>query len=786
MAPAALHRSLHTPGAGKAANDVKRTLLGPSGLLSILLATGCGGEPPSAALSATPASGVAPLSVRLDASASRDPDGRPLLYRFDLDGDGRFETEFQTEPSFEGSLDTAGQFAARVEVRLAEAGADEVGVAETPIEVRANRAPIAALALSVAEGKVPLPVRLDASASQDPDEGAETLSFRFDFEGDGVFDTEFAPSATAEHVYRARGAYRALVEVRDRQGLTASAAAEGPVVLAAADLAVDTNRDGRIGLEDEDGEETWSSERGAVFIANLDDDDASGERDALDDYFVPGPDSADLAPVLVRQNDRLSAGARVSLSVQDAQAAGSIKLFLEEPDGSARLVLQSGTATAELPAARLVEGDLRLWLEGTRGRIPGWDGRVVLTLRVEDEGEVDEDSVVLRVSPVIFQDNILDPVRLYVMRISDRRLGENLPFFNAVRDNLPEGIELYEVDQYRYGADRWVQDTTQTGYQVMPGPDGPHVLKTYLATERLDFESGLRTLVPQELLRPDLGYVYPGRSSETSLNYGGNLEVAPPHTAQGLDFPLGRIVVGGGSQGTLLGRAYSDTMGRTQRQWLDAQEVQGPSLEYSTEWLAVGHIDEIFLFVPNRAAGEGERPWKIMIASPDLARRALVQLAELGQQGLPVFYGRETETTVGAILSDRNLDDYNRRAQVRIDSIRERLVDELELTDEDFIEVPVLYEYYDFGGYDLAAALNPGVQNLMVAGSTLFIPDPEGPRLEGEDVWQRLVTDVTEPLGVRSLFVDVFNSYHLNLGEAHCGTEFDTVPFPTLWWEVAR
>lgn len=763
-----------------------RKSLAPSGLISILLASGCGGDPPSAALTATPASGVAPLLVRLDASGSRDPEGRALLYRFDLDGDGSFDTDFQSEPRFEGTLERSGAYGARVEVRLAAAEDADVGVAETAIEVRANQAPLAALSLSVTEGKVPLAVRLDAGGSSDPDEGPESLSFRFDFEGDGVFDTEFGPASSVENVYRARGAFRATVEVRDRQGLVASAAVEGPAVLAAADLAVDTNRDGRIDLDDEEGEESWSRERGAVFIANLDDDDDDGERDALDDFFVPGPDSADLAPVLVRQNDRLSASARVSLSVADAQAAGSIKIFLEEADGSASLLLQSAATSAQLPAARLAQGDLRLWLEGTRGRIPAWDGRVTITLRIEDGAEVDEDTVMLRVSPVVFQDNILEPLRLYVMRISDRRLGENLPFFNAVRDNLPEGIELYEVDQYRYGADRWVQDTTQTGYQAMPGPNGLHVMKTYLATERLDFQSGLRTFVPEELLRPDLGFAYPGRSTETSLNYGGNLEVAPPHSAGGVDYPLGRIVVGGGSQGTLLGRAYSDSMGRTQRQWLDAQEVQGPSLEYSTEWLAVGHIDEIFLFVPNRAAGEGQRPWKVMIASPDLARRALVQLRELGQQGLPVFYGRETETTVGAILADRSLDDFNRRAQVRIDSIRERLASELDLTDEDFIEVPVLYEYFDFDGYDLAAALNPGVQNLMVAGSTLFIPDPEGPRVEGEDVWRRMVTDVTEPLGVRSVFVDVFESYHLNLGEAHCGTEFDTVPFPTQWWEVAR
>jgi glucose/arabinose dehydrogenase len=49
-------------------------------------------EAPVARLSASPEWGEAPLEVELDASASTDPEGEPLSFKWDLDGNGSFET----------------------------------------------------------------------------------------------------------------------------------------------------------------------------------------------------------------------------------------------------------------------------------------------------------------------------------------------------------------------------------------------------------------------------------------------------------------------------------------------------------------------------------------------------------------------------------------------------------------------------------------------------------------------------------------------------------------------
>ena len=209
------------------------------------------------------------------------------------------------------------------------------------------------------------------------------------------------------------------------------------------------------------------------------------------------------------------------------------------------------------------------------------------------------------------------------------------------------------------------------------------------------------------------------RGTESSLNYGGNLEVVPPHANAEEAFPLGRIVVGGGAGGTLEGIEHSDRMTPAQIDFMNAQGMQGPVIEVSSEWLAVGHIDEIFVFLPRRNPVEGRKDFFAVLASPTLAILELQNLENRGLGDLPVFEGRGAETTVAEILGDEALMEYQLKAQSRIDSVREALVDAIGLEDEDFVEVPVLYESMWYGK-DFAVAYNPGIQNLVAANEVLL------------------------------------------------------------------
>ena len=51
--------------------------------------------------------------------------------------------------------------------------------------------------------------------------------------------------------------------------------------------------------------------------------------------------------------------------------------------------------------------------------------------------------------------------------------------------------------------------------------------------------------VPNELLAPNQGMSYGGADTAESMNFGGNLEVIPPHTApNGKVYPFGRMYYG--------------------------------------------------------------------------------------------------------------------------------------------------------------------------------------------------------------------------------------------------
>jgi glucose/arabinose dehydrogenase len=98
-----------------------------------------GNQPPVAAVTAAPARGDPPLTVRLDGGGSSDPDpGDPLSFAWDLDGDGQFDDSTDRAPSW--TYTGEGRRAAAVEVTDGFGGKDTatatIGVGDTaPVPV---------------------------------------------------------------------------------------------------------------------------------------------------------------------------------------------------------------------------------------------------------------------------------------------------------------------------------------------------------------------------------------------------------------------------------------------------------------------------------------------------------------------------------------------------------------------------------------------------------------------------------------------------------------------------
>jgi len=71
-------------------------------------------QPPTARISANPTSGAPPLTVAFDGSGSTDPEGRPLTYSWDLNGDGTFGDA--TTPTASYTYTSSGTYTASLRV----------------------------------------------------------------------------------------------------------------------------------------------------------------------------------------------------------------------------------------------------------------------------------------------------------------------------------------------------------------------------------------------------------------------------------------------------------------------------------------------------------------------------------------------------------------------------------------------------------------------------------------------------------------------------------------------
>ncbi len=527
-------------------------------------------------------------------------------------------------------------------------------------------------------------------------------------------------------------------------------------------LFVDSLRTGEV-ARDGDGRWQWEwgeGRRGAVVVC----DPGGGLR--LDR-------SAPVVLVLDPDLANAPAAPPVTLSLSSF-AAPRVTLWYEGEHGPVPVV------GALAPAGALETGRIQaveeLELRLTAHTFPdgGFDGLVEVIADLGDLGGEDRDRAVLRVAPWVMPANSRPAETLYVVH----DVGWNSEFVTVLGQACTQaGVAMRQVAGEFTEGDPWIQDEVEPGHTWGPGQaprhvivDGPRDRGLDPAVERVFGHDGVDV------------YSVPAHGGwQTSLDSFGNQEVSPPVTVAGVPYPLGRIV---------LGTTAPDANGRQAalavRQFLNAQRVQAP-VEIFTDWLAVGHVDEIVCFEPGAAGVD----WTIQLASTTAFRALLEAWVAEGYAGALLWEGKvrpDQETgedgdaarTVQELLDDGTLWDFQASCQEALDTVRQQLEDGLAVDDSRFVEVPLIFE--SFNGAALAHF--PDMVNHIVVGSWSIVPDPFGPVVGGTD----LLKDAYRKLAPHRshVFVDDWYTYHLSMGEVHCGTNVLRSPDPDLQWWATR
>jgi PKD repeat protein len=189
-------------------STVSLKVANPAGTTSIAIPVVVNGPPqPVLTIMSTPAAISAP--ILLDASRSTDPNGDPLSYSWDLDGDGTFGDAA-------GALQIVSYSAAgiyRVAVQVSD-GRGATSTAEATIRVLVDQAPAIAFTNDPLQPLVGATVGFTATAT-DPD--GTITRIEWDLDDDGQFDD--AAGTTATWSFRTAGQHRVAVRAFDDRGV---------------------------------------------------------------------------------------------------------------------------------------------------------------------------------------------------------------------------------------------------------------------------------------------------------------------------------------------------------------------------------------------------------------------------------------------------------------------------------------------------------------------------------------------------------------------------------------
>lgn len=578
----------------------------------------------------------------------------------------------------------------------------------------------------------------------------------------------------------------------------------GPV----ADIRADSNRDGEIRFDESDATKAdWNATTGAVFLANIDDDEErckkSGDdltiakcNDAADEVINGEADLADLAPIATRPWAEAPEGTTARITVTPESARPFIRIFRRTQETGDPAADYAVVGDEDVLSVADVRAGIHLAIEAkdiVRDR-DAWDGYVSIGLAMTVPPKAGEsaatatevsDAVKLRVAPVLTSHHLQPAEEVWVS-------NTGTPGNRAMRSDLGAACEAAklaapsEVDD----EDPWTQDFFETAYMSMPGKNGAqHVVHVNYRSANLyspnDKKAPLRPAgqVVFRMRGKDSAGIQqydPKHSLEMdSLNSFGNFETVPPHTKDGASFPFGRV---------LRGRTTSFYPDASFAKMIDAQGQQ-PAIDIDTSWLYVGHVDETLSFVKANTP----RGWVLLANDARLARKMLEDEVAAGHGDTPLFVdktwfdfdtGEESpaQTTIANVLADTDVMKASAEAAAEVDAQVAKIQKEVGLADDEIVHVPFLH--MEVSG--LSIAYQPGMVNgIYLADGRFGAPDPHGPVVAGKDIFKKAMEDALAPHGITISWIEDWE-YHISAGEVHCGTNTRRHVPAAKWWEAGR
>ncbi|XP_076789970.1 protein-arginine deiminase type-4 isoform X3 [Arvicanthis niloticus] len=364
-------------------------------------------------------------------------------------------------------------------------------------------------------------------------------------------------------------------------------------------LSADVTRTGKVKpAQARQDQSTWTwgpGGHGAILLVNCDKENPeASEMDFEDDKVLDNKDLQDMSPMTLSTKTPKDFFDKYQLVLQVPKTKMNKVRVFQATRGKLpskyKVVLgpQQFTHRLELPGG---QHSTDFYVEGLAFADADFKGLISLTISLLDksnpelpEALVFQDSVTFRVAPWIMTPNTQPPQEVYVCRFSD-----NEDFLKSLATLTKKAkCKLTVCPEEENMEDQWMQDEMEIGYIQAPHKTLPVVFDS-------PRDRGLKDFPVKRVMGPNFGYVTrrPYSTEVTGLDAFGNLEVSPPVTVRGKEYPLGRILIGSSGYSS----SESRDMHQALQDFLGAQQVQAPVRLFS-DWLFVGHVDEFLSFVP--------------------------------------------------------------------------------------------------------------------------------------------------------------------------------------------